>query len=331
MIADVNENNVTDSAKESAIDSANDNSVVRKPKELLRKPNWLKVKAPGGDNYTSIKAMLRKLNLSTVCEEARCPNVAECWGGGTATFMLMGDTCTRGCRFCSVKTSKAPMPVDKDEPEKVGYAIAKMDLDYIVLTSVDRDDMEDYGSSHFAKTIEVIKENNKKIIIEVLTPDFDGVPEYIDKLIKAKPEVIAQNIETVERLTRRVRDRRAGYKKTLDFLEHVKKTDPTRFTKTSIMLGLGEADEEVLQTLKDLRAIGCDVVTFGQYLQPSKKQIPVVEYVTPEKFAQWQALAEEMGFLYVASGPLVRSSYKAGEYFMKGIIDKKKNETVLKS
>ena len=214
--------------------------------------------------------------------------------------------------------------LDQDEPEKVGYAIAQMGLDYVVLTSVDRDDLEDQGAGHFARTVEVIKENDPDLITEVLTPDFSGRKDLIEKVVDSKPDVFAQNVETVERLTRKVRDRRAGYQQTLDVLKYVKTYDPTRYTKTSIMLGLGETDEEVLQTLKDLRAIDCDVVTFGQYLQPTKKQLKVEEFVTPEKFESWKKTAEEMGFLYVASGPLVRSSYKAAEYFMKGVIERQR-------
>ncbi|MEZ4872837.1 MAG: lipoyl synthase [Bdellovibrionales bacterium] len=244
--------------------------------------------------------------------------------GGTATFMLMGDTCTRGCRFCHVKSSKAPAPVDPDEPEKVGYAISQMGLDYVVLTSVDRDDMEDGGADHFARTVETIKENDPNLIVEVLTPDFNGNEEHIARLVDAKPDVFAQNVETVERLTRRVRDRRAGYWQTLNLLKYVKERNPKSYTKTSLMLGLGETDEEVRKTLRDLREVGCDVVTFGQYLQPTQKQLPVEKFVTPEKFKQWQVEAESMGFLYVASGPMVRSSYKAGEYFIKGVIEKQR-------
>ncbi len=287
-----------------------------------KKPKWLKVPLAHGEKYQNLKAMMKELNLATVCQEAACPNIGECWKGGTATIMIMGDTCTRGCRFCNVKTAnpKFQLPLDKDEPYKVGFAAAQMDLEYIVLTSVDRDDLKDGGASHFAKTVEVIKENNAKILIEVLTPDFDGNLEHIETLVRAKPDVFAQNVETVERLTRKVRDPRAGYWKTLNVLKAVKEIDPSRYTKTSIMLGLGETDEEVLQTLKDLRSVACDVVTFGQYLQPTKKHLKVVEFIKPEKFEEWQKIAEDMGFLYVASGPLVRSSYRAGEFFMTGMI-----------
>lgn len=298
-------------------------------KPLQKKPEWIKIRPPAGESYLKIKDMLKELNLATVCQEARCPNIAECWGGkdgvgGTATFMLMGEVCTRGCRFCAVKTGNPKGKIDNDEPEKVGWAIAQMALDYVVITSVDRDDLPDQGADHFGRTIETIKKNNKHLIVEVLTPDFRGVKECVERIVKSKPDVFAHNIETVERLTHKVRDPRATYKQTLAVLTMIKDADPTMYTKSSIMLGLGEKDDEVLQTLKDLRTVQCDVVTFGQYLQPTKTKLKVEEFVHPEKFQYWQKVAEEMGFLYVASGPLVRSSYKAGEFFMKGVIEKKR-------
>ncbi len=292
--------------------------------QRVPKPSWLKVRAPSGEKYLEIKNMLGELKLATVCQEAKCPNIAECWSGGTATFMLMGEVCTRGCRFCAVKTGNPRGKIDTEEPQKVGYAISQMKLDYVVITSVDRDDMPDQGADHFARTIQVIKQHNPHLIIEVLTPDFKGDLSLVKKIVDVKPDVFAQNIETVERLTKKVRDPRAGYQQTMNVLKGVKDMDPTRYTKSSIMLGLGETDEEVLQTLKDLRAVGCDVVTFGQYLQPTPRHLKVIEYVTPEKFKEWQTVAENMGFLYVASGPLVRSSYRAGEFFMKGVIEKQR-------
>jgi lipoic acid synthetase len=288
------------------------------------KPNWLKVRPPAGEKYNNIKSMLASLNLATVCQEARCPNIAECWGGGTATFMLMGDTCTRGCRFCAVKTGNPRGKIDNDEPYKVGFAIAKMDLDYVVITSVDRDDLPDEGAGHFAKTIETIKSERPEMIVEILTPDFKGQRHLIEQLVRAGPDVFAHNIETVERLTKKVRDPRATYPQSLSVLKFIKEVNPKMYTKSSIMLGLGEQDDEVLQTLKDLRSVGCDVVTFGQYLQPTKRHLPVIEFVTPEKFDFWRETAEGMGFLYAASGPLVRSSYKAGEFFIKGVIEKER-------
>ena len=289
--------------------------------KILPKPNWLKVRAPSGENYTRIRSMLGELKLATVCQEAKCPNMGECWSGGTATFMLMGEVCTRGCRFCAVKTGNPRGKIDTEEPQKVGWAIAQMGLEYVVLTSVDRDDLPDQGANHFAETIKVIKANDPKLIVEVLTPDFKGNRECVQILVDAKPDVFAHNLETVERLTPKVRDPRATYRQTLRVLEMVKEMDPTRHTKTSLMLGLGEEPEEIRQALRDLRAVGCDVVTFGQYLQPTPRHLKVVSYVTPEEFVNWQTEAEAMGFLYVASGPLVRSSYRAGEFFMKGMVE----------
>lgn len=295
-------------------------------KPHLPKPDWLKVRAPGGENYQRIKSMLGDLKLATVCQEAKCPNMGECWSGGTATFMLMGEVCTRGCKFCHVKTGNPKGVLDPLEPEKVGYSIAQMGLEYVVITSVDRDDLPDQGAAHFSRTIRTIKKLDDHVIIEILTPDFRGEMDLVAQLVDAKPDVFAHNVETVERLQKKVRDPRANYKQSLGVLEHVKKHDPTRYTKTSLMLGLGETDEEILQTLKDLRAIDCDVITFGQYLQPTQRHIPVIEYITPEKFKYWQQTAEDLGFLYVASGPLVRSSYRAGEFFMKGVIEKTRKQ-----
>ncbi len=290
--------------------------------QRLSKPAWLKVKAPSGENYTRIKNMLSELKLATVCQEARCPNMGECWSGGTATVMLMGEVCTRGCRFCAVKTGNPKGVLDQQEPEKVGHAIAQMGLEYVVITSVDRDDLPDQGAGHFARTIQVVRAGDPKLIVEVLTPDFRGREDLIETIVRAKPHVFAHNVETVERLTPKVRDPRATYQQTMNVLAFIKKVDPTRFTKSSLMLGLGETDEEIMQTLRDLRAVGCDVITFGQYLQPTRRHLKVVEFITPEKFEYWQKVSEDLGFLYVASGPLVRSSYRAGEFFMKGLIEK---------
>jgi len=297
---------------------------LKAKKPRLPKPPWIKIRPASGERYLELKEMLKGLNLATVCQEAQCPNIGECWSGGTATIMLMGEVCTRGCRFCNVKTGNPKGALDVEEPRKVAYAVSKMNLDYIVLTSVDRDDLEDEGSGHFAETVHLLKELTPDLIVEVLTPDFKGKAEFVKKIVDAKPDVFAHNVETVESLSKRVRDPRASYRQSLDVLEMVKKMDPTRFTKTSLMLGLGEAEEEIRQTLRDLRAIDCDVVTFGQYLQPRKRHLPVESFVTPEKFKEWQSEAEGMGFLYVASGPLVRSSYRAGEFFMKGVIEKRR-------
>lgn len=284
------------------------------------KPPWLKVRAPSGDNYTRLKDLLGELKLSTVCQEAKCPNMGECWSGGTATIMLMGDTCTRGCRFCHIKTGNPKGVIDDFEPEKVAYSISQMKLEYVVLTSVDRDDLPDQGSTHFARTVSTIKKLDSHVVVEILTPDFRGDRDCVNTVVDAKPDVFAHNIETVERLTPSVRDPRATYRQTLRVLEMVKERDPSRYTKSSIMLGLGETDEEIHQTLKDLRAVGCDVVTFGQYLQPTPRHLKVIDFITPEKFEYWQKVAEDMNYLYVASGPLVRSSYRAGEFFMKGLV-----------
>lgn len=287
------------------------------------KPEWLKIRPPAGENYKRIKALVKDLNLNTVCEEAHCPNVHECWAGGTATFMLLGDTCTRGCRFCAVKTGNPNGIVDELEPIKISDSIQKLTLEYVVLTSVDRDDLPDGGAGHFAQTIIEIKNKDKNVIVEVLIPDFKGNYNHLDKIVKAKPEVIAQNVETVERLTHKVRDKRSGYWQTLNLLAKVKDLDPTIFTKSSIMVGLGETEEEIIQTMKDLRSVDTDVLTLGQYLRPTKKHLPVMEFVTPEKFAYYEKVGLELGFKYVASGPLVRSSYKAGEFFIKNTLVKR--------
>lgn len=273
--------------------------------------------------------MLKELNLATVCQEALCPNMDECWGGGTATFMLMGDTCTRACRFCAVKTGNPKGALDHDEPYKVGHAISQMKLDYVVLTSVDRDDLPDQGSGHFAQTVKIIKSNSPQMIVEVLAPDFSGDRQLINELVLARPDVYAHNLETVRELTPTVRDRRSSYDQSLHVLQTIKELDPTRYTKTSLMLGLGEKDDQVHQTLLDLRAVGCDVVTFGQYLSPTKRHarhLPITEWVHPDKFDYWRDEALKLGFLYVASGPLVRSSYKAAEFFMKGVIEKNREQ-----
>lgn len=296
--------------------------------KIVRKPEWLKVKAPSGEEYARIKSMFSELKLATVCQEARCPNMGECWGGGTATIMIMGDTCTRGCKFCNVKTGNPLGKIDALEPEKVAFSISQMNLEYIVLTSVDRDDLPDQGSAHFARTVRTIKKLDNHVLIEILTPDFRGDLDCLKIVVDSKPDVFAHNVETVERLQRSVRDPRANYAQSFKILQNVKKMNPSMYTKTSLMLGLGETDEEILTTLRDLRAIDCDVVTFGQYLQPSAKHLEVQAFVTPEKFEYWKKVAEDLGFLYVASGPLVRSSYRAGEFFMKSLIERQRKVEV---
>ncbi|KAK6464197.1 mitochondrial Lipoyl synthase [Scheffersomyces coipomensis] len=305
------------------------------PLELARKdpdqrlPSWLKVPIPKGKSFNNVKKDVRELKLSTVCEEAKCPNIGECWGGkkseATATIMLLGDTCTRGCRFCSVKTDRNPAKPDPMEPENTAEAISRWGLGYVVLTTVDRDDLIDGGANHLAETVMKIKQKAPQILVEVLSGDFRGDLDMASLLAKSGLDVYAHNLETVEDLTPYVRDRRATYRQSLSVLEAAKKTKPTLITKTSLMLGLGETDTQILQTLTDLREIGTDVVTFGQYMRPTKRHMKVVEYITPDKFDYWRDKALEMGFLYVASGPLVRSSYKAGEAFIENVIRKRRH------
>ena len=290
------------------------------------KPSWLKVKMPGGERYSRIKSRARQLRLSTVCEEARCPNIGECWGGGTATFMVMGDTCTRGCRFCAVNTSRAPLALDAMEPENLAHAIAEMELDYVVITSVDRDDIEDGGASHFAACIQAVRQRSPKTMVEVLIPDFQG--EHLQKVIDAGPDVIAHNVECVESQTSRVRDPRAGYQKSLDVLHELKRRNPSGYTKSSLMVGVGETEAEMLAAMADLRSVGCDFLTIGQYLQPTKKHLAVSEFVPPEQFQRYEELGLDMGFRYVASGPLVRSSYKAGEFFIRNFLQTQREKNV---
>jgi len=262
--------------------------------------------------------------LHTVCESAHCPNISECWNTGTATFILMGDTCTRACKFCAIKTGNPMKKLDADEPKKLAKALAEIKLfDYAVLTSVNRDDLEDGGAGHFAECIKEIKKEYPEIIVEVLIPDFKGNLDALRKIVDAKPEVIAHNVETVERLQKKVRDVRANYNQSLSVLENAKKLNPKIYTKSSIMLGLGETDEEVIQAMKDLRAINVGILTIGQYLRPTDWHIPVSEFVEPQKFEYFKQKALELGFLFCASGPFVRSSYKAGEMFVKNIIKNK--------
>jgi len=298
--------------------------------EQPQKPKWLKVQ-PAGDHinvsdFSRLQSDLRGLKLNTVCEEARCPNIGECWGGGTATIMLMGDTCTRGCRFCNIKTARSPPPLDQDEPHNVAKAIAQWGLKYVVLTSVDRDDREDGGSEHLAETVRNLRKFAPELLIEMLAPDFQGSTQHTATVLNSGLDVYAHNVETVERLTPFVRDRRAKYRQSLSVLEYAKKARPDILSKTSIMLGLGETKEELWQTLKDCRNAGVEVVTLGQYLRPSKKHLKVEQWVTPEEFDYWKQEAESLGFLYVASGPLVRSSYKAGEFYLEGLLKRRKAE-----
>jgi lipoyl synthase len=283
---------------------------ARKPK-----PEWLKVKLPRGDDYERVKAKVAALSLNTVCKEAMCPNLAECWGAGTATIMILGDTCTRGCRFCNVKTGNPRGHVDWLEPIRVAEAVRDMGWKYLVLTAVDRDDLADGGALIFANTVRAIHERVPGARVEILSGDYRGDLTALDIVLDARPDVFAHNLETVRRLTPRVRDKRAKYDQSLAVLEHAKKRAPDRFTKTSLMLGLGEADEEIEQAMNDARAIGVDIFTMGQYLQPTKKHLPVEEFLTPAKFAQLGELARSKGFHQVVSSPLSRSSYHAEQAF----------------
>jgi lipoic acid synthetase len=293
-----------------------------------RKPDWLKVRLPTGEGlhkYGGIRETLKGMGLVTVCEEALCPNINECWGSGTATFMVMGDTCTRGCKFCNVKTAANGQKLDPLEPEKIAKAVKEWGLKYIVVTSVDRDDLADQGAGHFAECIREIKKQRPETIVEVLIPDFRGNEKCIDTIIEAKPDVIAHNIETVKELQSSVRDRRANYEQSLSVLRHVKKNAPEIFTKSSIMLGLGETDSQLFEAMDDLRKNNVDILTLGQYLRPSSWHLEVKEFVRPEKFAQLKEIGEQRGFAFVAAGPFVRSSYKAGEFFVQNIIEKRKS------
>ncbi len=287
---------------------------------VLRKPEWLKIRPPTTEKYAGIATLLRAKKLATVCAEAHCPNIAECWSGGTATFMLMGETCTRACRFCYVKSGNPHGLLDKTEPRRLVEAVTIMKLEYVVLTCVTRDDLPDGGAGHFARCIKALKEAHPRLLIEVLISDLNGNLDALQTIVDAKPEVIAHNLETVERLQGDIRDPRANYQKSMNILEEAKLRAPRRFTKSAIMLGLGEKEEEVIQYMKDLRKINVDVVTFGQYLRPSPFHVPIHEYVKPEQFKKYEVLAKELGFLYCASGAFVRSSYKAGELFMKNIL-----------
>ncbi|HMR08510.1 MAG TPA: lipoyl synthase [Polyangiaceae bacterium] len=281
-----------------------------------RKPPWLKVRAPGGERYTQLKETLRGLDLNTVCEEARCPNVGECWSAGTATVMVLGHTCTRGCRFCAVTTGSPRGAVDPREPDHVGRAIAKMALRYVVLTMVDRDDLLDGGAAHVAKTVRAIHRESPGLLVETLVGDFSGRTRDVDAILAAEPEVFAHNLEVVRRLTGTIRDQRCNYDQSLRVLQHAKAAQPARYVKSSLMVGIGERDEEVVEAMADLRGAGVDIVTLGQYLRPTPKHAPVKRYVEPERFEAWAEQGRAMGFRYVASGPLVRSSYHAAEAFV---------------
>lgn len=289
-----------------------------------KKPHWLKVPMPQGPTVARLGQLLRERNLHTVCEEARCPNMGECWADGTATFMVLGDTCTRGCRFCAIKTHAQGNPVDAEEPDKVAEAADVMGLRYVVLTMVDRDDLQDGGAGHVAATVRAIKDRQPDMLVETLVGDMQGNKGQIEAILASGPEVFAHNIETVLRLTPRVRDQRCSYVRSLEVLRTAKEIRPDVVTKSSLMLGLGESEREVEQAMDDLREYGVDVVTFGQYLRPTLKHLPVREHLTPARFEALQRRATKKGFLYVASGPLVRSSYKAAEYYLTGMLQQRK-------
>ncbi len=280
---------------------------------LLKKPDWLKVKLPSGNEFKEVFETLKKYNLSTVCQEARCPNIGECWAKKSATIMILGKICTRACRFCAVTTGNPKGYLDPAEPENVAEVIKKFGLRYVVITSVDRDDLEDLGSGHYARTIEAIKEKNPETKVEVLIPDFNCEEEFLKKIIDAQPFIIGHNLETVKRLTPYIRDRRCSYEKSLNALKIVKELDASAITKSGFMLGLGEEENEIIETLRDLKNAQVDIVTIGQYLQPTRRHIVVKKYYTPVEFNKFKKIGEEMGIKYVISGPLVRSSYHASE------------------
>jgi|UniRef100_A0A7V3RIR4 lipoic acid synthetase len=282
-------------------------------KEYLKKPEWLKIRLPAGKEFKEVFETLKFYNLSTVCQEARCPNIAECWAKKSATIMILGRICTRACRFCAVETGNPGGIIDPDEPVKVAEVVNKFGLKYVVITSVDRDDLPDLGSSQYAKTVMAIKRKNPETRIEVLIPDFNCQHNFLDKIIEAKPFIIGHNLETVKRLTPYIRDRRCGYEKSLNVLKIVKEKDSGILTKSGFMLGLGETEDEIISTLQDLKDAGVNIITIGQYLQPTKRHIPVEKYYTPDEFRKYKEIGENLGIKYVLSGPLVRSSYHASE------------------
>ena len=287
-------------------------------------PPWLKVSLPTGPAVARLREASRSRGLATVCEEARCPNIAECWGGGTATFMVMGETCTRGCRFCSVGTSVKPPPPDAEEPFRLALTLKEMAIDYAVLTTVCRDDLPDQGAAHLASCLREIKNLCPRMKLEMLLQDFRGDQGLLEIVLDAGPDVVAHNVECVERLAPFVRDAKAGYRRSLDVLLHSKKYLPEAPTKTSLMLGLGETEAELVQAFNDIRSVGVEILTLGQYLRPSssRRHLPVDRFVTPEEFDRFGGIARSHGFLHVASGPFVRSSYRAAELFLKGHLEK---------
>jgi lipoic acid synthetase len=282
-----------------------------------QKPNWLRAKMPSGSGYSNVRQIVRERRLSTVCEESMCPNIGECWNAGTATIMVMGSVCTRACRFCAVDTGNPKGWLDHEEPVNTGLAVQHMGLKYVVITSVDRDDLDDGGAAHYAACVREIKKLNPDTAVEALTPDFNGVMEHVELVVDSGLEVFAQNVETVTRLTHPVRDPRAGYQQTIDVLAHAKTYRPDVLTKTSLMLGLGERADEIMQTMDDLRAANVDILTLGQYLRPTPNHLAVERYVTPDEFDVYRREGLDRGFVEVVSGPMVRSSYRAEQVLQK--------------
>lgn len=289
------------------------NTQIQQDKKFVPKPKWLRVKLPTGKKYTELRGLVDKYHLNTICTSGSCPNMGECWTEGTATFMILGNICTRSCGFCGVKTGR-PMDVDWDEPEKVARSIHIMKIKHAVVTSVDRDDLKDMGSIIWSETVKAIRRMNPETTLETLIPDFQGDTNNIDRIIDVNPEVISHNLETVKRLTREVRIQ-AKYERSLGVLKYLK-DQGVRRTKSGIMLGLGETNDEVLQTMRDLKDVGLNIITIGQYLQPSKKHLPVKEFITPKQFKQYETIGLDMGFRHVESGALVRSSYKAQKHLL---------------
>ena len=281
------------------------------------KPKWLRAKMPSGSGYSGTRNIVHEHRLSTVCEESMCPNIGECWNAGTATIMVMGSVCTRACRFCAVDTGNPKGWLDAEEPLNSAKAVKLMGLEYVVITSVDRDDLADGGAAHYAACVREIKKLNPNTAVEALTPDFNGVREHIELVVDSGLEVFAQNVETVKRLTHPVRDPRASYEQTIEVLRHAKAHRPDVLTKTSLMLGLGERDNEIMQTMDDLRAANVDILTLGQYLRPTPNHLAVERYVSPEEFAAYRAEGLEKGFVEVVAGPMVRSSYRAEQVLQK--------------
>ena len=286
-------------------------------RQRLAKPDWLRIKMRGGETYEKVKGIVHEHRLATVCEEAKCPNMSECWSAGTATIMLMGDVCTRACRFCAVNTGNPRGWLDLEEPDNTAHSVQLMGLKYVVLTSVNRDDLEDGGAGHYAACVQRVKQLNPETAVEALTPDFLGVLADVETVVDSGIEVFAQNVETVRRLTHPVRDPRATYEQTLAVLAHAKAYRPDVLTKTSLMLGLGETKDEIVEAMDDLRAAKVDILTFGQYLQPTANHYPIDRYVTPEEFEMYRELGLAKGFLEVVSGVLVRSSYRAEQVLQK--------------